>query len=224
MKGLKTYINEWKLTDDSMVKIERIKPKSYKELREIVIERYEQNYKILDLRDIDISNLNSLGWEYNVNGYNSKYNGFGLFYNLELVEKIDVTGWNTKQVTNMRCLFDSCEKLNEIRGIENWDVSNVDEARWMFNTCEKLKTIDLSKWKMKAQNMWRMFSYCEQLEYLDLSKFNLPFDANIHEMFISCQNLKEIKGIENWNITSNTQIRHMFNNCYSLKKLPSWYK
>jgi len=198
MKTLNTYINEWKLTDDSNVEyvVNKYFPETYEELRQIVIDKYEdvltQHGKYLDLRDINVSKINTLG-DYRST---SPYSGYGLFYKFSEIEIIDTTGWNTKNVTDCRCLFDACYKLKEIRGIDTWDVSNVKIFSYMFNDCYSLTKLDLSKWKLKS------------VEEMD-------------SMFSGCKNLRQIKN--DWNInTSIVSMQDTFDGCKSLKKGPSW--
>jgi len=204
MKTLKQHINEWKLTNDSIVKIEKIKPESYAELREIVLDRFiDMGWEDprINLTDVDVSNITSFGDFYESMDADEKYNGwsgFGLFYGLEKVESIDVTGWNTKKVTKLRCLFDSCEDLKEIKGIENWDVSNVSD-------------------------MGNAFLKCYNLEMLDLSKWNLKKVTTMARMFEGCYKLKVVRGIDNWKISRKlVDIRDMLNGCDKLAK-PIWW-
>ena len=47
-----------------------------------------------------------------------------IFYNCLLIEVLDLSGWNTKNVTTMKNMFRGCENLEEIIGLDNWDLSN----------------------------------------------------------------------------------------------------
>jgi len=188
MKSLNSYVNEWKLTGDSNVEIKKmITVESYEDLREIIIERYDENNKFIDLRDIDISNIDSFGDEYN--GMYNQYYGYGLFYWLENVEIIDVTGWKTSKIENMEYMFDQCRKLKEIRGIATWDVSNVYTMENMFRECNELRTLNLSKWKPeKLDNAIGMFSYCNKLnEIKGIEKIlSSHYIARKDAMFVEC--------------------------------------
>jgi len=196
MKTFNTYVNEWKLTNDSKIEIKKIKPESYEELRELIINRYIENDKILDLRDIDVSDITTFG-----NYYGKKhsdgimYEGWGLFYELNNVEIIDVTGWNTENIKNMEYMFDQLKNLKEIRGIKNWNISNVLTSENMFRQCESLRTLDLSRWKP------------QKLRSMD-------------SMFDGCENLTEIKGIEKWDTFTIEKKYCAFRECDAA---PSWY-
>ena len=97
-----------------------------------------------------------------------------LFENCENIISIDFTMFNTENVTNMSFLFNNCNKLKEIKGINK------------FNTD-------------KVTNMNSMFKGCAELEYLDLSSFNMKNVIDKSNIFRGCNKLKEIKGINKFN-------------------------
>ena len=69
----------------------------------------------------------------------------------------------------------------------------------MFNGCNKLKEIKgINKFNTnKVTNMCTMFQDCKQLEYLDLSNFNTYNVTNMEWIFDGCSKLKEINGLKN---------------------------
>ena len=66
---------------------------------------------------------------------------------------------------------------------------------WMFNRCNKLKEINgINNFITSlVTKMNSMFNQCYELEYLDLSSFNTSNVTEIHMMFAECHKLKEIK-------------------------------
>jgi len=196
MKSLNTYINEWKLTSDSNVEyIERkYYPKSYYELRELIIDRYEKNNNELILKDIDVSNIRTLGGLYDKY---VDYCGYGLFYNLQKVELIDVTGWDTSHIDDFSALFEQCYNLEKIIGLENFDMSKAKIFTCMFYGCHKLKEIDVSRWKLK--------------EFIHAGS-----------MFRDCYKLRKIKGIDHINYSLIVDMNYMFMSCNE-NSIPYWY-
>ena len=60
--------------------------------------------------------------------------------------------------------------------------------------------------------MSNMFCCCQELEYLDLTNFDTSNVKNMDDMFWGCSKLKEIKGINNFNISKVTSKQNMFEN------------
>ena len=117
-----------------------------------------------------------------------------LFSNFKNVVTIDITGWETSKVTSMYRMFNDCYELEHIIGLEDLDVSSVENMSYLFWNNTKLTTLDLSKWN--THNVYSMAA-----------------------MFYSCIRLKEIAGIENFDLSKTTNIIGMFEECNALKKL-----
>ena len=109
MKSLNQYIIEKILINKSSKFInKKIKVESKDQLQSIIRERYNNNKSFIDLTDIDVSELNDLSCILGI---------------LNHVEVVDISGWDTSNVTTMDCMFSQCPKLKKIIGIENLDVS-----------------------------------------------------------------------------------------------------
>lgn len=201
MKSLINYITEALISKKSRIRNE-ITINTKDELKEIIKTRISELNNnpnlngILDLSDLDISQLTDLSYLFQGIDWNSK----------EKILYIDVTGWDTTNVTSMKSLFFGCWNTQDIYGIEDFNITNVTEAHAMFYKCAKIKSLDLSKWK--------------------------PIKlTNISDMFIGCISLKSLGNIEHWindfpiNLSRlpNYYGAGMFKYCRKLKK-PSWYK
>ena len=55
-----------------------------------------------------------------------------------------------------------------------------------------------------------MFQDCEEIESLDLSNFDTSNVTNMAFLFNNCNNLKEIKGLNNFITTKVTDFQSMF--------------
>ena len=149
----------------------------------------------------------------------------------------------------MSCMFNKCYKLKEIKGINSFSTPELTYTELMFNECNELEFLDLSKFNianitdmsfmfnkcyklkeikginnfttLKLTNTESMFNECNEIEYLDLSKFNITNVTDMSLMFNKCYKLKEIKGINNFDIDyiKNNEIitDHMFDECNQLK-------
>ena len=183
MKSLNQYIIEKILINKSSKFINKIKVETREQLETIILERYNKNKSFIDLTDIDISELDDLS---------------GVFARLNKVEVIDISGWDTSNVTFMEEMFRKCVKLKNIIGIENLDVSALKNANSMFYMCENLVELDLTNWNPKLLQKTRY-------------------------MFFGCSNLKIIKNIENWQLPNIKNVSYMFCNCTKLDvDLSNW--
>ena len=144
-----------------------------------------------------------------------------MFYNCKALREIKaIDKLITKKVTNMQSMFQLCCQL-EYLDLSNFDTSNVTDMSYMFTNCKKLKEIKgLNKFiTSKVKDMRAMFPFCTQLEYLDLSNFDTSNVINMESMFYSCNKLKEIKGINNFITNRVTKMRAMFGKCPELEIL-----
>ena len=105
------------------------------------------------------------------------------------LEYLDLSNFDTFNVTNMEDMFCDCFKLKEIKGINNLKVN-------------------------KVESMGGMFQLCNELEYLDLSDWNTQNVKNVEFMFAGCIKLKEIKGINN--LISNKVVSKIVYSNYAL--------
>ena len=118
----------------------------------------------------------------------------GMFQGCIELEYLDLSNFNTTNVTDMGWMFYECHKLKEIKGINNFNTINVNNMRGMFNKCK-------------------------ELEYLDLSNFNTSNVTNMENMFNECHKLKKIKGINNFDTRKVIYMDNMFEQCDELEYL-----
>ena len=61
--------------------------------------------------------------------------------------KLDISKWNTNNVTNMRFLFYNCKSLSSLPDISKWNTNNVIDMGFLFSGCISLSYLpDISKW------------------------------------------------------------------------------
>ena len=149
------------------------------------------------------------------------FNLAGLFNNCNKLKEIKgINKINTSNITNMRIMFQCCNEL-EYLDLSSFDTSNVNDMSWMFNECKKLKEIKgINNFKTSnVINMNTMFQCCNKLEYLDLSSFDTSNVNDMSWMFNECKELKEIKGINNFKTSNVRYMNAMFQKCTQLKYL-----
>jgi surface protein len=67
-----------------------------------------------------------------------------MFNDCMAFKTIDLTGWNTSNVIAFSQMFEGCEALEEIIGLETWDTSSGKNFGEMFRYCHNLKELNLS--------------------------------------------------------------------------------
>jgi len=128
---------------------------------------------------------------------------------------IDLSDLDTRNITNMRCMFGNCESLTTLN-ISNFNTSNVIDMKAMFSLCSSLTTLDVSKWNTSnVTNMSDMFEYCSSLTTLDVSKWNTSNVTDMSNMFYNCNSLTTIY-VSKWDTSKVTDMSSMFESCSSL--------
>ena len=95
-----------------------------------------------------------------------------MFYYCSGLTSLDLSGFDTSKVTNMNSMFRSCSRLTSL-DLSNFDTSQVTGMYYMFSGCEKLTTLNLNNFDMsKANYISYMFYLCRQLTNLFFG-FNL---------------------------------------------------
>ena len=112
----------------------------------------------------------------------------------------------------MKAMFQGCNEI-EYLDLSSFDTSNVTDMDYMFNKCKKLKEIKgINKFNTnKVNNMRAMFQECSEIEYLDLSNFDTSNVTDMSWMFNKCKLLKKINGTSlNNEIINPTQLLFPF--------------
>ena len=61
-----------------------------------------------------------------------------MFQDCNELEYLDLSNFDTSNVTDMEAMFNECHKLKEIKGINNFNTSKVTNMRTMFQECNEL--------------------------------------------------------------------------------------
>ena len=94
-----------------------------------------------------------------------------MFEDCENIIEIDLSCFDTRNVTDMKMMFFRCMHLKEI-DLTNFNTENVISMEYMFSECYQLKHLNISSFNTKkVENMHSMFAYTG-LNYLDISSFD----------------------------------------------------
>ena len=94
-----------------------------------------------------------------------------MFYKSNIIKNIDLSCFDSKNVTNMRYMCCDCNNLEYI-DLSGFNTEKVTDMSLMFYECHNLLSIDLSSFEIK--------------------------DTDIHWMFLNCNSLKTVKIKENY--------------------------
>lgn len=156
---------------------------------------------------------------------------YSMFRSTFSLTTIDLSSFNTHNVTNMHALFSMYSNngeessLSSITFGENFDTSNVTNMVSMFHHCNNLKDLDVSMFDTSnVTDMLMMFYGCESLTNLDLNNFDTSKVTNMYWMFDNCHNL-EYLNLCSFNTSNVTSMSRMFSTTKNLKQVkvgPNW--
>ena len=140
MKSLNLYISEKLVINKNYKDLYTCEPKTFKELRKIIEDRYKKlgpgtKQNPIDFNDVDVSDIVSF----------CDKNNIGIFEETKF-EYIDISDWNVSKVEDMHDMFSDCKQLESVGDLSNWNVSNVKFMNDMFN---KSGITNIPKWYKK---------------------------------------------------------------------------
>ena len=178
----------------------------------------------------DFSNLKTINFNNNFN--TSKVTNMqDMFSYNPLLDNIDVSTFNTKNVIDMGGMFAMCGVISldlsnfNTENLANIYVEEYRRNRSIFSDCSSLTTIDLSSFNTKKITQFGssnsangMFCGCSSLTSLDLSSFDTSNAINMYYMFGECSSLTSLD-LSGFNTSNVTNMSNMFENCSSLTSL-----
>lgn len=139
-----------------------------------------------------------------------------LFSSCQSLESLDLSGFNTENVTSMESMFSQCSSLRSL-DLSSFNTSKVIGMNLMFFNCTNLESIDLSSFDTEnLQKMANMFYSCTKLETLDLSSFATPNMTSMRSAFQNCKNLKTIYVTSAFTTDKVTEGSYAFAGCVNL--------
>ena len=142
----------------------------------------------------------------------------GMFYNCDSLTSLKLDKFKTKSVNNMRRIFEGCNKLTSLN-LSSFDTSSVTDMTGFFSNCKSLLSLDLKNFNTSSVSIMDvMFINCSSIKYLDLNNFNTSLVTSFHGFFKFCESLIGLK-IDNFNTSSAGNLNQMFYSCSSLISL-----
>jgi surface protein len=127
----------------------------------------------------------------------------GMFSYCRSLTTLDLSNFDTSNVTNMGFMFESCVSLTSL-DVSNFDTSSVTNMGFMFFACESLITLNVSNFDTSNVTATAgMFAGCSSLTTLDLKNFDMSNVTDASQVFF-------------WEATYGAQ---MFNDCVSLSTI-----
>lgn len=141
-----------------------------------------------------------------------------MFTDCSSLKELDLSSFDTSHVTSMMIMFSGCSSLERI-DLSSFDTSHVTHMNNMFRDCSSLKTLDITAFDTSnVVDMSIMFSGCSSLTSLDLSRFSTASATSFEEFFGGCSSLASID-LGSFNTRNATSLWAMFRDCSSLKEL-----
>lgn len=142
-----------------------------------------------------------------------------MFYGCSALSSLNVSSFNTGNVTDMREMFSGCKALQTL-DLSGFDTANVTNMRSMFLGCENMTRLDVTSFDTSKVTgsycMYGMFNKCKLLSELDLSSFNTAIATDMGYMFYECNSLSAIYVSPLFVVTQVTSSLAMFTSCSSL--------
>ena len=142
-----------------------------------------------------------------------------MFYMMNSLKSIDVSGFNTSKVNDMNSMFDQTGVIEELN-LSSFDTSNVTDMKWMFFGLNKLKKLNLTNFDTsKVTNMYAMFEQMTDVSEIKFgSNFNTKNVVNMGRMFAVNPSIQRLD-LSSFNTSKVTAMNDMFNLMTSLTQI-----
>lgn len=134
-----------------------------------------------------------------------------LFSQCKGLVSVDLSEFNTSNVTDMSYLFNNCQALTTLN-LTGLDTSNVTHMRYMFYGCVNLESLDVSNWNTsKLFDMGYMFGVCRKLNVIGLNDLDV---SNVGDMkWLFYNNKFTSLDLSNWKPNFLLNTAYMFYAC-----------
>ncbi|WP_395319520.1 mucin-binding protein [Fructilactobacillus frigidiflavus] len=131
----------------------------------------------------------------------------------DLTEIDGINNIDTSDVTNMQSMFAEDYKLAKLDGLQDWDVSNVTNLSSFFLNDRSLTKVNVG-WKDTSKFTDINTAFSNILSPMDYTKgINNQIGNNDHN------GLREIDGLNTWDVSHVTNMNNLFYNDYVLSSL-----
>ena len=150
--------------------------------------------------------------------YNNINNCKSMFHSCSDITEIDMSNFDSSQVTEMNSIFSECISLTSIN-LSNFVTSQNTNFGSLFYDCFLLTSLNLSTFNTsKATYMAKIFRGCSSLVSIDIKNFDTSQVENMNKMFYNCSSLTSLD-LSNFDTSKVSDMNNMFYNCSSLSSL-----
>lgn len=134
------------------------------------------------------------------------------------VTSLDLSSFNTENVTDMTGMFCDVDNLTSL-DLTPFNTSNVTDMHYMFTNMSSLTSLNLSRMNTsKVTNMTGMFWRVKNLPALDLSRFDTRNVTDMSNMFLFAEKITNLD-LSSFDTSKVTTMSDMFNSMISLANL-----
>ena len=183
------------------------------------------NFKTMDVSNWDLSNTVNINGLFSggrnlerIDGLNTwnvsniKYMN-SLFSGDTKLTSIDLSSWDTSSILGLDALFLGCTNLTEVN-MDNWDLSNMSSylGGGVFSNTPSLKKVSMKNWKLPTSvNNWLFRSWtASTIEEIDLTGWDLSKTTSLYGLLANGTTLKNIKGLNTWDVSHVTNMEQLF--------------
>ena len=149
---------------------------------------------------------------------NALTNTNNMFYKCSSLISIDLSHFNTENITDMRLMFFQCKLLRNIN-LSNINTPNLIYMNGIFSFCYSLRSLDLSNFNTEnVKYMNGLFNSDISLENVNLNNINTINTIDMSFMFYGCYFLKNLE-LSNFNTQNVKNMTFMFCDCLQLKNI-----
>jgi len=227
MKRLNTYVNEWKINDNSIKKVDNnntafiyhldstqqitiISP-SWPQFDDYYDKIYDEHGNNITINGYGRTNDYKRGtYRFFIRDIDKVKNCQWMFIGCE--QLVEVPLFDTSKVETMNGMFNFCYSLENI---PNFNTINVTNMEYMLQCCYKLKLIPNFNTK-NVVKAGHMFAHCTTIAFTP--KFDFSNMCSSIYMFDGCSNLKDIPLFDNNTNFKYVGMRNMFKGCEKLSE------
>lgn len=143
----------------------------------------------------------------------------GMFITCNSLETIKgIEKLNTSKLVLLCMTFYACTALKTLDGLENWDVSNVTNLSCAFKNCSKVTSLEpIKNWDTsKVTDLESTFSGCGMTSLEPIRNWNTSNVTTISSIFTNCANLTNVDEIKDWDLSNCTSTVGAFSGCSNL--------
>ena len=158
-----------------------------------------------------IVNLDLSTWQTSENLINLE----STFREMDNLETLNVTGWNTSKVRSTFTHTYASRKLVNLIGFNTWDLTSLENISWMFaeRPTGNLVDMDLSNWRLDSLiTADLMFKNNRALRSLNCKGWGMSNVTSMKSMFDTADFCVETNGVSTWDVSNVTNMDFTFGN------------